>query len=146
VPLASSLSSLRRVPASCQRAHIFVFLEGLGLRLSASATGGETQVFSPTRKRAGEVCVSRRLRSQPGRLSTTPPRRGASVLRRLTGVPPQWWAEVFCGVVNYGEEEAAVSADAASPAADCPPPAASAPAGRGGCAVRRCRSPQILRP
>ena len=53
MPLASSLSSLRRVPASCQRARIFVFLEGLGLRLSASATGGETQVFSSMRRRAG---------------------------------------------------------------------------------------------
>ena len=42
MPLASSLSSLRRVPASCQRARIFVFLEGLGLQLSASATGGDS--------------------------------------------------------------------------------------------------------
>ena len=31
-----------------------------------------------------------------------------------TEVPPQWRAEVFCGFFDYGKEEAAVSADAAS--------------------------------
>ncbi len=111
MPLASSISSLRRVPASCQRARIFVFLEGLGLRLSASATGGETQVFSSTGKRAGRSAFQRLRRGDSAGLR---PRRGRL---SFTRVPPRWRAEVFCGVFDYGGEEAAVSAEPPLPAA-----------------------------
>ena len=83
-------------------------------QLSAPAVKGGTQVFSSMRKRAGRSASQGASAPSREGSASLRPRRGASLPRRLTVVPPRWWAEVFCGVVNYGEEEAAVSADAAS--------------------------------
>ena len=70
-----------------------------------SARGG-AQMFSSMGKRAGVSATS----ADEAQLDST---RAAGHLFS-TGVPPRWRAEVFCGVFDYGEEETAVSAGAAS--------------------------------
>ena len=103
---------LRRGFASCQRARIGFCIPGRP-RTSAIRLchGGETQVLSSTGKRAGSSAFQRLRRGGSAGLR---PRRGHL---SSAGVPPQWWAEVFCGVFDYGGEEAAVSAEPPLPAA-----------------------------
>ena len=143
MPLAFPLSSLHRFPASCQGARIFVFLEGLGLRLSTSATGGETQVFSSMRKRAGRSAFQGASASS---------REGSARLPRVAGVCPP--PESRRGGEQVCSAASSITAKERPRFLRTPPylpqtallSAASAPACRGGCAVRRYRSPQTLRP
>ncbi len=77
-------------PVAKRHTSVFAYLTGLGLRLFASAA--EARRREPRLRRGpaslGISASSRRLGGS----------RPAPVLRRLTGVPPQWWAEAFSGV------------------------------------------------
>ncbi len=91
--LTPSLRCLRRGFRLVAKRHTSVFLDGSRTPAVRLGRGGEAQ--DPRLQRGpaslGTSASSRRLSG----------RRGASVLRRLTEAPPQWWAGAFSGVFGF---------------------------------------------